>query len=175
MDRLGLIEKLFAAYPSATPSEATFAVYLEALADIPLHELGVVVLQCVREGNGFPPSAGQVFERWRTLTAPSQLGVSDAWGMVQAEIRRVGSWGKPEFADPLVTRVVATMGWLELCQSETGMADRAHFMKLYGDLLVRDEQAARLSPEARQLSVQHNGGLTHISAYLPTRKPQGDN
>lgn len=175
MDRLALIEKLFAAYPSTTPSAATFAVYLEVLAEIPLGELNTVVLQCIREGGAFPPAAGQVYERWRTLTAPAQLGVSDAWGMVQSEIRRVGSWGKPEFSDPVVGRVVAQMGWLELCQSENGMADRAHFMRLYGDLLTRNEQLARLSPASRQLADHHRGQLTQVGAFVTGLLPDRSN
>jgi len=168
-----VIEKLFAAYPNTTAPKATLAVYLEVLADIPIAELHTAVMQCVHEGHAFPPSAGQVFERWRTLTTPAELGVSDAWGQVQSEIRRVGSWGKPEFDDPIVARVVATMGWLELCQSETGMADRAHFMKLYGDLLARGQLVSRLTPAARQLSVA-SGGLTHISNYLSIRRDEGE-
>lgn len=167
MDRLELVEKLFAAYPNTTPSEVTFGVYVEILADIPLDDLNTVILQCIREGGAFPPSAGQLRERWRTLTQPAQLAITDAWAMVMAEMRRVGSWGTPAFADPLVDRVVRAMGWLTLCQSEDGMADRAHFLKLYGDLLARGEQASRLTPEARQLAERHQGALTHISAYLP--------
>lgn len=159
------LARLFAAFPNTAITEETLAAYTEALADIPPAELLVVVKQCLRECK-FLPTIAELFERWRTLTQPAGLPVTDAWSMVQAEIRRIGSWGVPDFADPLVARVVRAMGWLTLCQSEDAMADRAHFLKLYGDLLARGEREQRLTPEARQLA-ERAGRLTHISAYLP--------
>lgn len=157
MDRLGIIQKLFAAYPNTTAGMATFAVYLEVMEDAPTDELHAVVMQCIRESNGFPPSAGDLLERWRKMrSGVTPDKAQEGWASVQKAILGVGMWGTPSFKDPIVKRVVDAFGWLNLCMSENQMADRAQFVKFYEAFARQQVDEQRLSTEYRQMRDQHH-------------------
>lgn len=158
MDRLGVIQKLFAAYPNTTASAATFAVYLEVLQEVPGDELNAVVMQTIREGGGFPPSAGQVFERWRNMHSPVSPDLAaQGWVSVQRAMRDPANYSPtpegpmPKFKDPLVAKAVEALGWHNLRLSENAMADRAQFLKFYQMFATSEVSEQRLSPEFRQL------------------------
>ncbi|MFZ6029389.1 MAG: hypothetical protein ACOYYS_16885 [Chloroflexota bacterium] len=55
----------------------------------------------------------------------------EAWAEVQAEIRRVGNAGQPQFSHALVAQAVGLFGWRYLCLSENPVADRSHFIQAY--------------------------------------------
>lgn len=158
MDKLMVIQKLFAAYPNTTASAATHAVYLEVFEEVPVEELHAVVMQCVREGGGFPPSAGQVFERWRTMhSAVTPDHAAEGWLSVQKAMHDPNTYSPdpegppPKFKDPLVQRAVAALGWHALRMSENQMADRAQFLKLYEAFARNAAAEERLSKEYKAL------------------------
>lgn len=153
-----MIEKLFSAYPNSTPTAKTYATYLEILEEVPNHELHAVVMQCIREGGSFPPSAGQVFERWRTMHSgvTPDLAV-EGWLSVQKAMRDPATYSpdpegpSPKFRDPLVQKAVAALGWHNLRMSENPVADRAQFVKFYEAFARNAASEERLSPEYKQL------------------------
>jgi len=67
----------------------------------------------------------------------------EAWAEVQAEIRRVGHCGQPQFENPLAEQVVQQLGWRYLCLSENPVADRAHFVQAYQAMSERQRHSAR--------------------------------
>jgi hypothetical protein len=84
-----------------------------------------------------------------------------AWGEVREQIRRIGStrglvqWptGKklePVWSHPLIGVVVDRFGWDALCQSTNEMADRAHFLRMWGEASARERTVDALPPAARQ-------------------------
>lgn len=168
-----VLAQLFSAYANAKIDEGLVAVYMRLLADIPPADLQAVVDQAIAECK-FLPTVAELRERYHTLTRTmGQLSATDAWGVVKAEIRRVGSWGTPTFADPTIAKVVRNMGWLELCTSESPEGvDRAQFERAYNELVSRGEQVQKLLPQARDLA-ERRIGLQHISGYLP--QPAKDN
>ena len=93
---------------------------------------------------------------------PPQLTEADAWGLVMAEIRRIGIYGQPKFDDPVVAKTVKILDWLALCSSENVIADRAHFMKMYGQLSERAKDDAKLLPAAREVREIHAGSRTRL-------------
>lgn len=163
-----ILKQLMAAYPNGQATRETVAVYDRLLADIPPADLQTVIDQCIAECK-FLPTVAEIRERWHALTSNlGRLSATDAWGMVKAEIRRVGSWGTPTFDDPLIAKVVRNMGWLELCASESPEGvDRAQFERAYNELVARGEQVQKLLPQSIDMAQRHIGGLTHISGYLP--------
>lgn len=172
-----ILRQLFSAYPNSQATIETIAVYDRLLSDIPAGDLQTVVDQCIAECK-FLPTVAEIRERYHGLTRKlGQLTATDAWGIVKTEIRRVGSWGTPEFDDPIIAKVVRNMGWLELCTSEAPEGvDRAQFERAYNELVERGEQVQKLLPQAREMAqARIDGGLKHISAYLPAPKPNGDN
>lgn len=172
MDELEFIlAQLFSAYANAKIDEGTVAVYTRLLRDIPPADLQAVVDQCIAESK-FLPTVAEIRERYHALTRTmGTLTASDAWGQVKAEIRRIGSWGVPEFDDPVIAKVVRNMGWLELCTSESPEGvDRAQFERAYNEIVNRGEQVQKLLPGAREMVEKRiAGGLQHISGYLPQR------
>lgn len=166
------LSMLFSSYPNAAISEATVAQYLRLLADIPPAELQVAVDQCIASCK-FLPTIAEIRDAWHGLTHTLALpSATEGWDEVQREIRRVGYIGAPYFANAITARVVRAMGWRELCASENTVADRAHFLRMYEQLAERGEQVQKLLPQALDVVERHNGGLAHISAYLPAPKAE---
>jgi hypothetical protein len=168
-DLTPVIRKLLAAFPHANASAETVGVYVQYLADIPLDHLKVVIDQVIMESE-FLPTVAKIRERYIAMITPERPSAADAWGLVLKQIMRVGHVGTPTFDDPVIERVVKGMGWRDLCLSENQMADRAHFIKLYAELVERDAQDNRQSNATRQLTASHRElrapGLKSIGAII---------
>lgn len=155
---------MFAAYPNTEWSTATQGVYVKYLADIPVDELRTVIGQAIATCK-FPPTVAEIRETWHGLSRVGRLTYGEAWELVQKEIRRVGSYSKPQFSDETTARVVAAMGWKELCMSEDQGRDRAQFRDMYNAIVNRDDSAEKLLPQARQLA-ERKTGLIPMSNIL---------
>lgn len=74
----------------------------------------------------------------RTIVSEAKHGRrrpgGDAWGDVLSEVGRTGRYRRPQFTDPLVARAVEALGWVQICDSENAIADRARFVELYDRL-----------------------------------------
>lgn len=152
-----ILKQLFAAYANTQVTPELVAVYTRILSNIPPDDLQVVVDQCIAECK-FMPTVAEIRERYTALTRSlAALSAAEAWGLVTGEIRRIGSWGAPQFDDPLTARVVEMMGWRELCQSENQMADRAQFMRMYQEIRDRHDRIDNLLPQARAMLEAHTG------------------
>lgn len=157
MDKIAVILKLFAGYPNMTATIATQAVYLEVLAEVPTDELHTVVMQCLREGGAFPPSAGQVLQRWLSAYSAPVQGAERGWLSVQMAMRDPCNYVPepsafvPRFKDPLVGKVVAAMGWYNLRMSEQPRVDQAQFIKMYDAFAAREAGELKLSDEFKAL------------------------
>lgn len=145
-----IVGALAAAFPHAQITEDTLRVYVAALADIPLDVLEVAANQCLAECEFFPTVA-RLRDTALSLTTDLERQPTPfaAWGEVVEAIRRVGFYREPTFSTPLTAKAVSIMGWKELCLSDNQVADRAHFVKVYEQLLHRQKQEVRLLPEAR--------------------------
>ncbi len=172
-DIRAILKQLVAAYPHAEATRETTAVYDRLLSDIPPADLQTVVDQAIAECK-FLPTIAELRERWHSLTRGlGQPSATEGWNEVLEQIRTVGYIGTPQFSNAITARVVKAMGWRELCASENVIADRAHFMRMYEQIAARGEQVQRLLPQALDMAQRHNGGLTHIAAYLPApRQPE---
>lgn len=148
-ERVGL---LAASFPSVAITGATISAYVEMLKDIPLDVLDAAIRQVLAE-NKFFPSIAELREKALALSHPASQHMTgyEAWETVMRELRRVGVYGQPRFDDPLITRAVECIGWFELCNSEMAGVDRAHFAKIYDQLVQREKSEARLLPEARAI------------------------
>lgn len=142
---------LAAAFPGVISGE-TISVYVRTLADLPLEVLDAAVEQCVAECK-FRPTVAELRDKALKLATPagSHPTSAEAWGLVVAAIRAVGSYGRPTFKDPLVARAVEVMDWRQLCMSEQPSVDRAQFMRIYEQLVARELDEARLLSKAREL------------------------
>jgi len=161
---------LAAAYPNFEIRKDTLRIYVEMLSDLDTGELERAA-KLVMTRSRFFPTIAELREAVADLRTEGMRGgvlsSVDAWNMVNKQILEVGSYGVPQFGDPLTARIVEGMGWRTLCMSENGMADRAHFMKMYGELssVVMDQE--RRTPELRSDAARLiTGGVTRlVSAY----------
>lgn len=134
-DAVRLLEILAAAYPSATLSEATIAVYVRLLLDLPQEKALAGVTALIAQER-YLPSIAQIREAVADI-ADALPDSETAWREVSSQVRSCGTWHKPVFSHPLVARVVQAIGWYDLCLSTHPETDRAHFLRLYGDAKIR--------------------------------------
>lgn len=151
-DIISVLAQLFSAYAHAKVPIETQAVYVRLLRDIPIAELQAVVDQAIAECK-FLPTVAEIRERYHLLTRTlGQPSAAEAWGMVVKAFRSHGRMvAAADIFEGPVLRAVNNMGWRYLCDSEDQMADRAHFMKMYDQLVGREEQMQKLLPQARAL------------------------
>lgn len=140
-----LIARLKAAYPRQPIDRQTVAIYVEFLRDLEFSEAAAAVGELIASSRFFPTIA-----EIRELVARNAVGdksAPEAWGEVVAEIRRVGAYGAPQFADPRVSTAVANVGgWRHVCLADEDQQGtlRAQFRAAYdaADRRVRREANA---------------------------------
>lgn len=153
---LNVLDMLHANWPRETATRERALLYCRLLADIPDDVLQAACLQVIASARFFPAIA-ELREAALAMT-PEVDGLptaGEAWGEVLREIKRTGTdqWqGPPRFSHPLVDTAMRAMGWRNICLSEDGMADRAHFMRIYDALRQRESARARTLPEVRALT-----------------------
>ena len=130
-ESMRLAAKLIDAFPHVRlddeSAQRTLKIYAEYLQDLDFGEAEAAVSGLLATARFFPTIAeirGAVAEA--ALDAPS---AEEAWAIVQREIRRVGSWGKPEFGDPRIAATVAGLGWRALCASDARLQVPESFME----------------------------------------------
>ncbi len=141
-----LLAFVTALYPKIELGPATVPAWHEMLGDMPF-ELAMTATKRVLSQQTFPslPAIGEIRAAAVDLTAPKLRDPGEAWREVMQEIRRVGSYGKPEFSTPEVALAVATIGWRELCLSDEGDGViRAHFLRVYEQYARRAREDAVL-------------------------------
>lgn len=153
MNVRGVLKQLFSAYPNTQATDETVAMYVRLLGDIPEQELQTVVDQAVATSK-FLPTIAELRDMYHSLTAINRITWVEGWDMVQHEIRRIGSYGAPKFDDELTARVVAAMGWREICASENQGTDRAQFRDMYQALAARADTTQKLLPQARNFAAR---------------------
>ena len=164
----GVLGVLSATYPTFELREQTVEVYCQLLADVPLEALRAAAKQHIA-GCRFFPTVSEL----RGLARRIRNGLArrptalEAWQEVKEHMLRGDLRVRPEFSNPITDRVIRSMGWwYNLCLSENGMADRAHFLRAYDELAQREEEDALLLPEVRALAARLS------SPALP--EPEGD-
>ena len=136
--------------PTIEGEPNTIDVLYDLLGDLPADTLQAAVKACCSElGRAFAPSPGEIREAAVKLhiKASGAPTSAEAWGAIMDSFRRT-SFDQPETLDhPLVVKAIRCMGGLNaIGMSENNMADRAHFLKIYDQLLQREEENAAELP-----------------------------
>lgn len=145
-----LITAMAAAFPSVQVGDQTIRAFVSMLKDIPLKILKTAIEQVISESEFFPTVA-KVRDKALALQIPDVESGMTAWGEVKKAFEKYGFYRAPKFDNPITAKAVECMGWKVLCSSENAEADRAHFARIYDDLLRRQIQEAKLLPASRQL------------------------
>lgn len=119
-------------------------LYLQMLADIPADTLQAAVYTLLNTSK-YPPTIADIREKAEEITGiatgSANYSAGMAWESVQRAIRKVGGYGRPKFTDPICAKVVAQIGWMDLCMTPVEMttALRSQFIKMYEREAARDE------------------------------------
>lgn len=144
--------ELNALWPSSKWEVATIKAGEHLLLDLPAQAVLAAVRQLAAEGERFAPNPGQVRRRAVELTAPAIPSADEALAEVYEQMAKVGSYGTPEWSHPAIKAAVDAMGgWWGLCRSEDTMADRAHFLKIYGSVEHRHQNEQLVAPTVTEL------------------------
>lgn len=142
---------LGAAYPEREIQVETVEVYSLMLADI-LDDVLVLAAETHTASSKWFPKVSELREAAFAIQAKASglLLPEEAWEEIMQKVRADGYYGTPEFSHPLIQRSVDGLGgWKTLCASETGMADRAHFLRIYTGLMQRHKEDVSMLPEVR--------------------------
>lgn len=143
-----VINFLIDAYPRQEIQPGTVKVYQETLQDIDPDLLKSAVLKHISKSPWFP-SVSELRDAAASLIeqANGEPDAFTAWAEVMGEIRRVGSYGTPNFSSQRIHKAVDGIGgWRELCMSENTISDRARFVEAYNTYQTRDKEDRRMLP-----------------------------
>jgi hypothetical protein len=192
---LAVAMPLFANYkpPSNDAASAMLTrAWLTVVGHLPVAILRAAMLDAVTRTEFFP-TPKLVLDCATALQAPAlpRSGL-DAWGDVVAAIAKHGYYHPPaggaltftagnyewDFDDPIVGRLVASLGWAYLCHSEDAMADRAHFVKAYEQMRDRAHEEQKQLPGVRAAREQIAAGqalalVGTVTARLSGRGERG--
>jgi len=147
--------------PESDELNAAVALWHMMLKDTPADVAGAALYKLIATCD-FPPSIAEVRKAIASINQPHIPYEDEAWGEVLLAIRSFGYMRQEEamvsMSEP-VRQVVERMGWRELCLSENSVADRAHFIKLYGTMLKREQ-------DKRQIPAQVRGMIEQLSESL---------
>lgn len=176
-----LVTVIMAAFPQPDRSTQTSDVYERMLGDLDYPTANAAIERLLATSDRIP-SIAAIRTACMDLKHGDQKAGGEAWGECLKAISRWGIYRNPgedfQFQDPVVAKVVAALGWQNLCNSENSAADRARFIELYDKLAVtvrRDENAGQL-PAAQRLkalkdSDQDSGELVRQLAAAKAVKP----
>lgn len=134
------------------PVPGTFETWERLLGDLDPRALVSAIDELAITHSDFPPGPGAFRKRAIELSSPAVPSADQALAEVYQQLASVGSYGTPTWSHPAVGNAVDAMGgWRYLCGSEDQMADRAHFLKLYGSIETRHTAEALMPPSVAAL------------------------
>ena len=146
-----VLARLCKAYPNYALQPPLVDTCAEVLADLPAPILLAAAMEHIGR-SAFFPSAGELREAACGLIEAAQ-SVPDpyqAWADVKRAMKQIGHKGEPQFSHPLIGEVVELFGWVDLCQSDNLVADRAHFTEAYQRRFARYQSEQRRLPSVQQ-------------------------
>ena len=172
-----IVAVLIATYPWVTTSTSTSTAYERGLIDLD-YAVADAALERVIATHAFGnrlPTVAEIREAALAVVSGERRAAGDAWGDVQALLRRgFSSHRAPTSADvedPLVFQALQAIGWRAICLAdEDDPAPRARFCDHYDQLAAasRRDRLTRTLPAVaalRQLrAVEEDGGRPAIAA-----------
>lgn len=140
-----LVATLSMAFPRPVMQEGTMRIYERMLLDLDRERAHQACARLIVSSKWLPTIA-EIRSAATELEFGAVRAGAEAWGDVNEAVRRVGRYGVPKFADPVVAVCVRSFGWLALCDSTNDTADRARFIELYDQLAARDRRDAVAGP-----------------------------
>lgn len=170
---VGVVRALWPSWTTAPTTrddmEVTVSAWSALLGELDTRLVVAAVEQLSAAGGEFPPPVGQI-RRTAIMLAAHATGdvppsAADAWAEARdAAARRGYQAGPPPegWSHPVVAATVRGIGWHDLCRSTQEGIVRAHFLRMYAELVEQHAtvlvstptvQAVRSGQSQRQLGV----------------------
>lgn len=149
---------MLAHFPELKISKEKSTLMFEFLSDLsPAQFTAAIKRFCLTHKEIYPNTNLIAYLREYALADKlSFVSSGEAWELVLDEIRkRCGAYGEPKIGNPLVQRAVECVGWKDICLSEKPDVVRAHFVKIYENLVER-EKLSRTSGQMDQQLLLEN-------------------
>lgn len=152
----------------------TFAMYTMLLVDMPNDVLRAAAVKHAACSKWFP-KASELREACAAVGAPERTSALEAWGEVcLARLRwdRYACGGNapyPEFSNPIILRIVRSMGGLSKLQEsdmDIEVADRARFLQEYNVLVEREAERRLELPQVREVRERLQSGNGRLAGLL---------
>lgn len=158
--------------------EDTLTIWHRLLVDLPDDALMAAAIDHTTH-SVFPPAVAELRNACFRMVEPETPTAGEAWAKIITAVNRFGTGDVPRYGSslpgaqtpedylgPMLWRCVGALGgWRYVCLSENGMADRAHFTRIYDQFVERERMASRMLPEVRQVMLQLQSGVAQ--QYLP--------
>lgn len=159
---VALVAVLQAAYPRQELREETIRLYAAMLRDLEFVSAEQAVKRIIASSPYWPAIA-----EIRNAVAEAETGLpspEEAWEEVRRAVRDVGSYGRPQWSNPVLARAVESIGWLQICLSEQPGVERAHFLRVYESLRSRAVLERNVAP---LLNGERRGEALPLADVLP--------
>lgn len=144
--------ELNALWPASRWEVGTLKAGESLLLDLEPGPALAAVRALAAEGERFAPNPGQLRRKALELAGPRVPSADQALAEVHATIARIGHLGTPAWSHPAIGDTVAALGgWSALCGSTEPMADRAHFLRIYGTVERRYDSEMVMPPSVSAL------------------------
>lgn len=145
-----VLAMLASAYPHIKITKETAEIYHDVLQDLEM-------IQCVKASRGivrfsqFFPSASEIRRavmKEENLLSPLPI---EAWAEIVKVTKSEGLRKSHEWSHATLKQTVDAIGWREICMSENQGVLRAHFLKLYESLAIKNDQIILVGSQNREL------------------------
>ena len=163
-ETISVLTILKSAYPkfyqgmSRNDAEAVINLWSVMFADTFIDDVKLALYKIISTSQ-FPPSVAELRQAIVSTKEGYVADVGDVWNEITRAVRNFGYAREKEALEsisPIAQKAVKYMGgWQTLCQSETVMVDRAHFIKIYSQIEKRESEE-RLIPLAIREKIQLN-------------------
>lgn len=170
LDIIELILLLNEAYPNTQYSDSARLVdlWVDIIGHYPKDVLIAAAHKLISE-SPFIPKVADIANQVKALAMLGVPTAGEAWAELVKAIGRYGWNRQAEGRASLALRTreaCDVLGWQYLCSSENMMADRAHFMKVYENILNRDVNKT-FQPQAVQQMANQLGEALDMNKGMP--------
>jgi hypothetical protein len=137
------------------PDQDAFNMWYALMGDLPYEVCGMAIKKYMLT-NKFPPTVAELRELATNIVSGDPLTWGESWERALNAVRKYGSYNKMaalESLDPLTRKCVDSIGYMELCQSENIMVERAHFQRVF-EVFQKREQTEKQMPLQLQEAIQ---------------------
>ena len=158
-----IIKIICDAYPNYHPQDlsSTITTWSFLLEEYEYNKIAIALKTYITtDASGFAPSVGQLIDKLRTITAPSELTELEAWSKVSKALRNGLYGAEDEFnkLPPLVQKTVGSPSnlrqWAQTDAKSIENVIQSNFLRTYRNILKRDEEINKMPYDVKKLMNQ---------------------